>query len=166
MICSIYQANYAKNTLANYISSISSKYVREQTSEMGYRTDFELFLKDIFQSINVSKFDHDPKAKQGNKPDFVVIKGGIPILYIETKDIGVSDIGYFVYCNGQTDREAFDGKLEFDVTLISYEGNDSWVEKVITDVHKCLQSGKYPKSNAECDYCAYVESISKLGISN
>src|SRR4030067_355482 len=38
----------------------------------------------------------------------------------------VSSIGYFVYCNGITDRKAFDGKLEFDVRLIPYEGDESW----------------------------------------
>ncbi|HBA52833.1 TPA: hypothetical protein DCY68_03520, partial [Candidatus Azambacteria bacterium] len=37
----------------------------------------------------------------------------------------VSDTGYFVYCNGKADRESFDGKLEFDVTLISYKGDSS-----------------------------------------
>ncbi|MBI2038208.1 MAG: PD-(D/E)XK nuclease family protein [Candidatus Magasanikbacteria bacterium] len=71
----------------------------------------------------------------------------------------VSDTGYFVYCNGQTDRKAFDGKLEFDVTLISYKGNDSWVEKAIKDAHKCLNSDKIPKSGSECDYCSYVAAI-------
>ena len=75
----------------------------------------------------------------------------------------VSNIGYFVYCNGQTDREAFDGKLEFDVTLIAYKGNDSWVEKTIKEVHKCLNSNKIPKADSECDYCSYINSInSKL----
>ncbi len=71
----------------------------------------------------------------------------------------VSDTGYFVYCNGQTDRKAFDGKLEFDVTLINYKGNDSWVEKAIKDAHKCLNSDKIPKAGAECDYCSYVSAI-------
>ena len=57
----------------------------------------------------------------------------------------VSDTGYFVYCNGKTDREAFDGKLEFDITLIAYKGNDSWVEKTILEAHKCLNAIRYPK---------------------
>jgi len=35
----------------------------------------------------------------------------------------VSATGYFVYCNGKTDRHAFDGKLEFDVVLLPYTGN-------------------------------------------
>lgn len=74
----------------NYIKAISKKFAHESTSEYGYRTDFELLLKGIFETIKVSRFDNDPKAKAGNKPDFVVIKDDVPLLYIETKDIGVS----------------------------------------------------------------------------
>jgi type I restriction-modification system DNA methylase subunit len=79
-----------KDILQNYVGAISLKFSHEETSEMGYRTDFEILLKGIFESINVSRFDHDARANQGNKPDFVVIKNDVPILYIETKDIGVS----------------------------------------------------------------------------
>jgi len=57
---------------------------------MGYRTDFENLLKGIFESINVKRIDHDARAKQGNKPDFAVLKNDVPILYIEAKDIGIS----------------------------------------------------------------------------
>ena len=57
---------------------------------MGYRTDFENLLKGIFDSINVKRIDHDARAKQGNKPDFVVLKDDVPIVYIEAKDIGIS----------------------------------------------------------------------------
>jgi len=71
----------------------------------------------------------------------------------------VSDIGYFVYCNGQRDRKAFDAKLEFDVTLIAYKGDDSWVEKTITEAHKCLNGDKIPNADPNCDYCNYVQAI-------
>jgi predicted helicase len=57
---------------------------------MGYRTDFEILLQGIFEKINVKRIDHDPKAKHGNKPDFIVMKNDIPILYIEAKTIGES----------------------------------------------------------------------------
>src|SRR5665648_448773 len=79
-----------QNIFNNYIQSISSKFSHAETSEMGYRADFEILLKGIFESINVKRVDHDPKAKQGNKPDFIVINKDVPILYIEAKDIGVS----------------------------------------------------------------------------
>jgi type I restriction-modification system DNA methylase subunit len=78
-----------KNIFDNYIRSISSKFSHKETSEMGYRADFEILLKEIFKSINVKRIDHDARAIQGNKPDFVVLNHDVPILYIEAKDIGV-----------------------------------------------------------------------------
>jgi predicted helicase len=78
-----------QNIFDKYIQSISSKFSHKETSEMGYRTDFEILLKGIFKSIKVQRIDHDARAKQGNKPDFVVINHDVPILYIEAKDIGV-----------------------------------------------------------------------------
>ena len=74
-------------------------------------------------------------------------------------DLEVSDTGYFVYCNGKRDREAFDGKLEFDIKLIPYTGSDEWVEKTLLDMKKCLDSDDAPKSAPNCDYCAYVGSV-------
>lgn len=71
----------------------------------------------------------------------------------------VSDTGYFVYCNGKTDKEAFDGKLEFDVTLIDYQGNDFWVEEALLGAHKCLNEEKIPESGKDCDFCAYVRAV-------
>ncbi len=66
----------------------------------------------------------------------------------------VSNIGYFVYCNGKTDREAFDGKLEFDIKVIPYTGNDSWIEKTLPEIKKCLM-GSLPASSDACEYCDY-----------
>ncbi len=73
----------------------------------------------------------------------------------------VSNTGYFVYCNGIADAKAFDKKLEFRVNLIAYEGDESWVEKTIFDIHKCLNSKEIPQANPDCDYCAYLNAINK-----
>ncbi|MBN1168421.1 PD-(D/E)XK nuclease family protein [Candidatus Woesebacteria bacterium] len=81
---------------------------------------------------------------------------------LRQKGYKVSDKGYFVYCNGRTDVEAFDGKIEFDVTLIEYVGDDSWVENTIIAAHKCLESDDIPKSDEDCDYCAYRKTVEKL----
>jgi len=74
----------------------------------------------------------------------------------------VSDTGYFVYCNGQTDRKAFDGKLEFDVKLLPYTGDDKWVEGTLIAAHDCLMSDTIPAPNAACDYCAYRQAAEEL----
>lgn len=74
----------------------------------------------------------------------------------------VSDTGYFVYCNGQTDAEAFDGKLEFDIKLLSYRGNDGWVSDMLIAAHHCLMEDTIPASNADCDYCAYRQAVKEV----
>ena len=76
--------------------------------------------------------------------------------------LNVSDTGYFVYCNGQKDREAFDGKLEFDVTLIDYTGNDDWVEQAIINAHACLNSDYVPGAAGDCDFCAYMQAAESV----
>lgn len=73
----------------------------------------------------------------------------------------VSDTGYFVYCNGNTDKEAFDSKLEFDIKVIPYTGNDLWVSETIQKIKNCLD-GKMPKSDPECDFCNYREVVEEV----
>ena len=73
----------------------------------------------------------------------------------------VSDTGYFVYANAGKDKEAFDGVLEFEVTLIPHKGNDSWVEGTLMDIKSCLDSDALPNASPECDYCVYRETVGK-----
>ena len=70
----------------------------------------------------------------------------------------VSDTGYFVYANASRDEAAFDGKLEFEVTLISYTGSADWVEGTLQKLKECLDSGEIPPASADCDYCTYREA--------
>lgn len=74
----------------------------------------------------------------------------------------VSDVGYFVYCNGRKDKKAFDGKVEFDVKLLDYKGDDSWVDKAILDAHKCLIGDDIPKPDKDCDYCGYYREVNRI----
>lgn len=67
----------------------------------------------------------------------------------------VSPTGYFVYCNGKRDKNAFDGRLEFDVVILPYEGSDAWVESTLADIAKCLASPALPRASATCAYCEY-----------
>jgi CRISPR/Cas system-associated exonuclease Cas4 (RecB family) len=67
----------------------------------------------------------------------------------------VSNTGYFVYCNGKTDKEAFDKKLEFDISVLPYEGKDSWIEPTLLEIKKVLDSDKIPEASYQCNYCSY-----------
>jgi hypothetical protein len=77
----------------------------------------------------------------------------------------VSTTGYFVYCNGDSGKETFNNKLEFDIKLIPYKGDDGWVDGTIKDLCKCLKGSKTPKAGEECDFCAYREAAKELEIS-
>ena len=71
----------------------------------------------------------------------------------------VSRTGYFVYCNGNTDKEAFDGKLEFDIKIIPYEGNADWVEETILKAIECLKNDILPQAGENCDFCKYRKAV-------
>ncbi len=67
----------------------------------------------------------------------------------------VSDTGYFVYVNGKKDKEAFDGKLEFDITIIPYIGKGDWIDGVIIKIKETLDSEKIPDASPDCEFCSY-----------
>jgi len=67
----------------------------------------------------------------------------------------VSDTAYIVFANGQTDNDKFANKLEFKLSIEKVNGDCSWVEPVLFDIKKCLDSDVIPESAKGCDYCAY-----------
>jgi CRISPR/Cas system-associated exonuclease Cas4 (RecB family) len=74
----------------------------------------------------------------------------------------VSSTGYFVYCNGLTNKEGFCGRLDFDIKIIPYAGDDSWVEDKVFKIHECLMSPRIPDYGAGCDYCLYTKGICEV----
>ena len=78
----------------------------------------------------------------------------------------VSPTGYFVYVNGDSDAEAFDAKLEFDIALIPYTGSDAWVEPALYDLKSMLVKDEIPPigtafGGGPCDFCTYREAAGK-----
>ena len=73
----------------------------------------------------------------------------------------VSDTGYFVYANAGKDKKAFDGVLEFEITIVPYKGNDAWVEPTLLKIKECLDNEKLPSAGDGCDYCVYREMVGK-----
>ena len=79
----------------------------------------------------------------------------------------VSPTVYFVYVNGKADAKAFDGKLEFDIELIPYTGNDLWVEPAVYDLKKTLAGEEIPPigtsfGGGPCEHCTYREAAGKV----
>ncbi len=73
----------------------------------------------------------------------------------------VSPRGYFVYANADADKKAFDGKLEFEVTVVPCDGETEWIEDVLPKIKDVLESDTYPASGKGCEFCTYREAAGK-----
>lgn len=74
----------------------------------------------------------------------------------------VSNTGYFVYCNGIKDKQAFDAKLEFKISVIPYIGDDSWIEGKLREIKECLMSEEIPGYSEGCEWCGYQLKMKEL----
>ncbi len=71
--------------------------------------------------------------------------------------------GWFVYCNGQRDRPAFGGRLEFTIKLIPYDGDDGWVEETLARIRDTLAAPEPPAARPGCEYCRFAARASRAG---
>lgn len=76
--------------------------------------------------------------------------------------------GYFVYANARQDKEinAFDAKLDFDINLIPYTGDDSWVEPALIEMKNVLSLDTIPPvgisfGGGPCEHCIYRENAGR-----
>jgi hypothetical protein len=73
----------------------------------------------------------------------------------------VSPMGYLVYANARTDKAAFDGQLEFEVTLVPMEGDTSWIDEILPKIKATLESDEIPPIGDACEFCPYREAAGK-----
>ena len=71
----------------------------------------------------------------------------------------VSDVGYFVYCNGNKQKPSFKNKVHFDVSVLEYVGDTSWIEKTILEIKLLLNQDCVPEYTKDCDYCSYIQDV-------
>ena len=67
----------------------------------------------------------------------------------------VCNTGYFVFANATKNREKFDGKLEFDMSIIAHRGDDSWIDKKLALAKECLMTNRIPNPSENCEFCEY-----------
>ena len=73
----------------------------------------------------------------------------------------VAPMGYLVYANASTDAAAFDGKLEFEVTVVPCEGDTRWIDDVLPKIKATLESDAIPPTGDACEFCPYREAAGK-----
>ena len=69
----------------------------------------------------------------------------------------VSDISYFMVCNGIKSANSFNAKMNFDISLIDYKVEIDWVKEKILEMKKTMDSNQIPEKTLHCENCAYLE---------
>ena len=70
----------------------------------------------------------------------------------------VSDTTYFLVCNGLKTPDKFDAKLHFDLKLVPYKTNTSWIKNKIIEMKKVLEAKEVPELNKYCEKCLYLDT--------
>jgi CRISPR/Cas system-associated exonuclease Cas4 (RecB family) len=85
----------------------------------------------------------------------------------------VSSKGYLVYANASTDKAAFDGQLEFEVTVVPMDGDTAWIDEVLPKIKATLESDEIPPTGDACEFCPYRKAagekllvLHKKGVQN
>jgi CRISPR/Cas system-associated exonuclease Cas4 (RecB family) len=127
--------------------------LRGGVDDVWVKPDGELIIVDYKATSKDEEITLDDEWKQQYKRQMEIYQW----LFREN-GFKVSETGYFVYVNGKTDRKAFDGKLEFDVTVIPHKGKTDWIEDVVCKLHDCLMGEDIPPATVDCEYCGYIQA--------
>lgn len=136
-----------------YLDPDTNLLITGAVDDVWIKSNGELIIVDYKSTSKESEVNLDAQWQDGYKRQMEIYQW-----LFRKNGFTVSDTGYFVYCNGKTDKEAFDAKLEFDIKLLPYTGKTDWIEPTIKNIYECLNSEIIPRAADDCDYCNYVKS--------
>ncbi len=117
----------------------------------------ELIIVDYKATSTTSEISLDDKWKQRYKKQIEIYQW----IY-QMSGFKVAKTGYIVYANAGKNKPKFDAKLEFVLTIHPHKGDTSWIEPVILEMKKTLDSNKIPPVGKECEYCPYRHQAAPL----
>jgi CRISPR/Cas system-associated exonuclease Cas4 (RecB family) len=121
-------------------------------------TDGKLIVVDYKATSKEGSIDSMSKVSWG---DGYTRQLGIYQWLLRKNGFEVSDTAYLVYANAKDDKKAFDGQLEFEVTLVPCTADTTWIESVLSEIKQTLESESIPKSGAGCEFCPYRDAAGK-----
>jgi predicted helicase len=74
-----------EKALHEYLDTLNARYRSGISTEHSYRADLQRLLDALYPDVTVT---NEPKRQACGAPDYILTKKGIPIGYIEAKDIG------------------------------------------------------------------------------
>src|SRR3972149_4157143 len=114
----------------------------------------ELIIVDYKSTSTEKEISLEDEFKQGYKLQMEVYQW-----LFRQRGFRVADTGYFVFANAGKNRPSFDGKLEFELSLIPHKGDTRWIEPTLLSIKQCLDSDKSPSLSANCEYCQWRQKV-------
>ncbi|MGH2612584.1 MAG: PD-(D/E)XK nuclease family protein [Rhabdochlamydiaceae bacterium] len=118
--------------------------------------DGELIVVDYKATSTTKTITLDEEYRQSYKNQMEIYQW-----LLRMKGFRISNTGYFVYCNGDSSKESFGGKLEFSISILPYNGDDSWVESTLFTIRECLEGTQCPEGKGSCNFCNYRAAVQK-----
>ncbi len=140
-----------------YLEPTTNLFIRGGIDDVWINSNKELHIVDYKATSKKEKVSLDAAWQDAYKRQVEVYQW-----LFRKNNFAVSPIAYFVYANGDASARTFDGKLDFETTIISYKGDDQWIESTIVDLHRCLMDEAIPKASVDCSYCAYRQVAGKI----
>jgi CRISPR/Cas system-associated exonuclease Cas4 (RecB family) len=81
---------------------------------------------------------------------------------LRQQGFNVSDRGYFVYANADKSKDRFDARLDFDISVLPYDGDDGWIEETLQNIAETLTEDTVPDAGDDCDYCQYRQVAERV----
>lgn len=80
------------------------------------------------------------------------------------KGFDVDRIGYFLYCDGDRfSKYDFlghtDAHMRFEMSLIPYEVDDTWIEPTLSEIRNCLEMDESPAHADRCEYGSFLQQV-------
>ena len=132
--------------IEQYLETLNKRYITGIASEHTYRSDLELLVRGLVNNIEVT--NEPSQVTDCGNPDYVITKSGIPIGYIEAKDIG-KDLNSKVYVEQFTRyRNALDNLIITDYVWFQFFENNKLIAEIrIADI----QNGRVVPNPEEFD---------------
>ena len=80
------------------------------------------------------------------------------------KGFDVGEVGYFLYCDGDRFSDYVflsnsDAQMKFNITLIPYRVDFTWIEPTLFAIKKCLDQDVCPEHDSDCEYGEFLSHV-------
>lgn len=83
---------------------------------------------------------------------------------MKRKGFDVSDVGYFLYCDGDrfSDYQFLgneNARMYFQMSLLEYSVTDTWIEPTLNNIGECLNSALCPDHHHDCEFGSFLQQL-------